>query len=30
LPTWAGRRGISKETAKKLARILNAPVERFL
>lgn len=26
----AGRRSISKETAKKLARILNAPVERFL
>ena len=26
----AGRRGISKETAKRLARILNAPVERFL
>ena len=26
----AGRRSISKETAKKLARVLNAPVERFL
>jgi plasmid maintenance system antidote protein VapI len=26
----AGRRGISKEMAKKLARILGAPVERFL
>jgi hypothetical protein len=26
----AGRRSISKETAKKLSRVLNAPVERFL